>query len=90
MFLRLTLFKASANVFVYSGGTDRPGVTCYIFYISNNVSQMVNFPIRVPDCDSHCPALLDLFIFSDASICSTVAGPSLGKSDHVLLSTENL
>ena len=31
---------------------------------------MVNFPIRIPDCDS--PALLDLFISSDPSICSTV------------------
>ena len=26
---------------------------------------MVNFPTRIPDCDSHSPALLDLFISSD-------------------------
>ena len=34
--------------------------------------------------DSHSPALLDLFISSDASICSTMAFPPLGNSDHVV------
>ena len=47
---------------------------------------MVNFPTRIPDCDSHSPALLDLFISSDASICSTMAFPPLGNSDHVVVS----
>ena len=46
---------------------------------------MVNFPTRIPDCDSHSSALLDLFISSDASICSTMAFPPLGNSDHVVL-----
>ena len=30
-----------------------------------------------PYCDSHSPALLDLFFSSDASICSTTALPPL-------------
>ena len=47
---------------------------------------MVNFPTRIPDCDSHSPALLDLFISSDASICSTMAFPPLRNSDHVVAS----
>ena len=38
------------------------------------------------DCDSHSPALLDLFISSDTSICSTMAFPPLGNSDHVVVS----
>ena len=46
---------------------------------------MVNFPTRIPDCDSHSPALLDLLISSDASICSTMVFPPLGNSDHVVL-----
>ena len=46
----------------YSGGTDRPGELCYNFSISNDLTQMVNFPTRIPDCDSHSPALLDLFL----------------------------
>ena len=47
---------------------------------------MVNFPTQISDCDSHSPALLDLFISSDASICSTMAFPPLGNSDHVVVS----
>ena len=37
------------------------------------------------DCDSHSPALLDLFISSDASICSAMAFPPLGNSNHVVV-----
>ena len=44
---------------------------------------MFNFPIQIPDCDSHSPALLDLFLSSDASICSTMIFPPLRNSDHV-------
>ena len=47
---------------------------------------MVHFPIWIPDCDSHGPALLDLFISSDASICSTMAFPQLENPDHVVVS----
>ena len=91
--------KRYANVFVladfnvhhkdwltYSGGTDRSGELCYNFSISNDLTQMVNFPTRIPDCDSHSPALLDLFLSSDASICSTMAFPPLENSDHVVVS----
>ena len=80
----------SANVFVfrdynvhhkdwltYSSGTDQPGELCYNFSISNDLTQMVDFPTQIPDCDSHSPALLDLFLSSDASICSTMAFPPL-------------
>ena len=87
----------SANVFVfgdfnvhhkdwltYSGGTDRSGELCYNF--SNNLTQIVNLPTRICDCDSGSPALLDLFISSDASICSAKAFPPLGNSDHVVVS----
>ena len=47
---------------------------------------MVDFPTRIPDCDSQSPALLDLFLSSDASICSAMAFPPLGNSDHVVVS----
>ena len=70
----------------YSGGTDRPGELCYNFSISNDLTQMVNFPTRIPDCDSHSPALLDLSLSSDTSICSTMAFPPLGNSNHVVVS----
>ena len=54
--------------------------------ISNDLTQMVNFPTRIPDCHSHSPALLDLFLSSNASICSTMAFPPLENSDHVVVS----
>ena len=47
---------------------------------------MVNFPNWIPDCDCHSPALLDLFISSDASISSAMAFPLLENSDHVVVS----
>ena len=95
----LLSINPSANVFVvgyfnghhqdwltYSGGSDRHGELCYNFSISNDLTQMVSFPTRIPDCDSHSPALLDLFISSDANICSTMAFPPMGNSDHVVVS----
>ena len=47
---------------------------------------MVNVPTQIPDCDSHSPALLDLFISSEASICFTMSFLSLGNYDHVVVS----
>ena len=95
----------SANVFVfgdfnvhhedwptYSGETDRPGELYYNFSTSNDLTQMVKCSTRIPDCDSNSPVLLDLFIFSGVSICSTIAFPSfwscyclsfLGKSNKL-------
>ena len=70
----------------YSSGTDRPGELCYNFSISNDLAQMVNFPTRIPGCDPHSCALLDLFISSDAIICSTMAFSPPGNSDHVVVS----
>ena len=74
------------NVHHYCGGTDQTAELCYNFSIANELNQMVNFPTRIPDCDSHNPALLDLFLTSDASICSTTTFPPLGSSDHVVAS----
>ena len=87
----------SANVFVfgdfnvhhkdwltYSGGTDRPGELCYNFSVSNDLTQMVNFPTQILDCDCHSPAYLNLIISSDISICSKMVFPPFRNSDHVL------
>ena len=61
-------------------------VNSYNFSISNDLTQIFTLPTGIPDCDSHIPALLDLFISSDTSICSTVAFPPLENSDHVAVS----
>ena len=89
----------SANVFVfgdfnvhhkdwltYSGGTDRP-VIIFLSQMTLLRSQtVINFSSRIPDCDSHGPAHLGLFLTSDASNCSTMAFLPLGNSDHVVVS----
>ena len=33
----------------YSGGTDRPGELSYNFSVSNDLTQMVNFPTWIPE-----------------------------------------
>ena len=35
----------------YSGGTDPPSKLCYNFSFSNDLTQMVNFPTGILDCD---------------------------------------
>ena len=82
---RCTFYVHHKDWLTYSGYTDWPGELCYNFSFSNDLTQMVNFPTRIPDCDSHGPALLDLFLTSDTSICSTMAFPQLENSDHVVV-----
>ena len=41
---------------------------------------------QIPDCDFNSPALLELFLSSDVSICSTMAFPPQGNSGHVVVS----
>ena len=54
--------------------------------ISNDRTQMVSFSARSPDCNSHSPALLGLFLSFEAIICSTLVFPRLENSDHVVVS----
>ena len=46
----------------------------------------LTFLLGSPECDSHSPVLLDFYISSDASICSTMAFPALGNFSHVAVS----
>ena len=43
---------------------------------------MFNFPTLIPDCDFHCPAILDFFLSFDVSICFATAFTPLG--DYVV------
>ena len=62
----------------YSGGSGPPGELCSNFSISNDLSQMVNFPTRIPDCDSHSPALLNFFLLMPVFLLQWLF-PSIGK-----------
>ena len=46
----------------------------------------LNFATWILDSGSHSPALLDFFLSSGASICSTMACPSLQNADPVVVS----
>ena len=61
-------------------------VNSVVIFLSQMTLPMINFPTRIPDCDSHGPPLLDLFISSNPSIYSTMAFPPLRNSDHVVVS----
>ena len=47
---------------------------------------MVNFSTGIPGFDCQSPALLDLFISSNASICSKMALPPMGNNNHGVVS----
>ena len=96
---KVLLINPSTNVFAfwdanvhhkdwltYSSWTDGPVELFYNFSISYDLNQMVNFPTWIPDCDSYGPALWDLFLSSDTSICSTLAFLPYENSDHVVVS----
>ena len=70
----------------YSSETDTPGELCSNFSISNDLTQMVNYPTQIPDCDSQSPTLLDLFLLNLVAICSTIPFPPLGNPEHVVVS----
>ena len=58
--------------------------------ISNELIRMVNFSTRITDSNSHSPDLLDLFIFSDAIICSTLAFSPYGHTFMMATKMTNL
>ena len=91
------MINPSANVFAFgdykihnkdwlthSGESDR--LMNFVITFLSQMTQMVNFPTRISDCDSRSPALLDLFLCSDASICSTMDFSPLGNLDYVVAS----
>ena len=55
-----------------------------IFLSQTTLLRWFNFPTWIPGCDFHSPTLLDFSLSSDTSICSTMAFPSLGNSNHVV------
>ena len=55
-------------------------------FTSSDLTQMVNYPTSLPDCNSPILALLDLFISSNPGIFPAVVFPVLGNFYHVVVS----
>ena len=68
----------------YSSGTDRPSELVN-WWSQVTLLRWLTFLLRSQTV-THSPALLDLFLSSEASICSTMPFPPLGNSDHVVVS----
>ena len=60
-----------------------------IFLSQVTLLRSLTFPLE-SQSDSHSPALLDFFLSSDASTCSTMPFPPLGNPDHVSVSIDFL
>ena len=68
----------------YYGRTDDlVNSVIFFFLFQMTLLRWSTFSIWIPDYDSY-PSLLDLFLSSDASICSKMIFSPLGKSDVVV------
>ena len=61
---------------------------CQKFTMSQYLTQIVDFPTRIPYCDDHQPYLLDLFLSSNPDSCTVASHTPLGKSDHIVVSVD--
>jgi len=98
---RALMSHPSANIFVFgdfnvhhsdwlvfSQDTTPSGIQVYNFSVAQSLTQLVDFPTRFPDRRNHSPSLLDLFLTSNSSICSTTSSSPLGNSDHVVVNID--
>jgi hypothetical protein len=69
----------------HSHTTDVAGVFCQEFALAQDLTQIVDFPTRIPDRVDHQPYLLDLFICSNPDSCTVASHPPLGRSDHIVV-----
>ena len=63
----------------HSHTTDAAGVFCQEFALAQDLTQIVDFPTRIPDCVDHQPYLLDLFLCSNPDSCTITSHPPLGS-----------
>ena len=68
---------------VYSNKTTPEGTECHNFAVSQNLSQIIDFPTRIPDVEDH---FLDLFLTSTPELCQHYQNAPLGRSDHLVVS----
>ena len=72
----------------HSHTTDAAGVFCQEFALAQDLTQIVDFPTRIPDRVDHQPYLLDLFLCSNPDSCTVTSHPPLGRSDHIVVSVD--
>ena len=53
--------------------TDVAGLFCQEFAMAQDLTQIVDCPTHIPDCDDHRPYLLDLFLCSNPESCTVAS-----------------
>ena len=72
----------------HSHTNDDAGLFFQEFAIAQDITQVVDFPARIPDCDDHQPYLVDVFLCSNPDSCTVASHRPLGKSDHMVVSVD--
>ena len=71
----------------HSNKTDDAGMGCYEFALLHDLTQLIDYPTRIPDAENHFSSLLDLFLTSCPNECKpSPPHPPFGTSDHIVLS----
>ena len=83
------ILKPSVNIMVCGDfTTDVAGLFCQEFAMAQDLTQIVDFPTRIPDRDDHQPYLLNLFLCSDPDSYTVASHPPLKNSDHMVVSVD--
>ena len=69
----------------FSNKITREGLECQNFAIAHNLTQLIDFPTRIPDVEDHFQSLLDLFLTSCSEQCQACPCSPLGRSDHLVV-----
>ena len=67
---------------------DVAGLFCQESAMAQDLTQIVDFPTRIPDRDDHQPYLLDIFLCSNPDSCTVASHHTLGKSDHMIVGVD--
>ena len=98
LFTKALMLHPSANIMVcgdfnahniewlkYPHAADIAGIYSTEDALAHDLTQMIDFPTRIPDRDDHQPYMLDLFLCSNPDSCVVRSHPALGKSDHYVI-----
>ena len=69
----------------FSGNTNPAGLECEAFATTHNLTQLIDFPTRIPDNIDHNPHTLDLFLTNLPHLYTIEPLLPICSSDHILL-----
>ena len=81
----MSLMSIISLLLTFSGEADRPDNSVIILQSQMTLLRWLTFLLGSLTV-THNTAVLDLFVSSYASICSTMVFPPFGNSDHVVVS----